>query len=668
MYLRIGQLLFALLFTCTVSGQPEKIKFGRISDEDRQLLSAPGDSAAAAYVLYDGLHLTFEYLQGKGPVRVERFHRRLKLLKPSSFDRADIILPYNRDYQDITGVDAVVHLPEGGTVKLSKRDIITEKRADNREAIKFTFPQVSPGATIEYEYTLRSESILVPTTYQFQEDIPVRWAEYTARIPVYYKYVSLGNQGQYAINDVSMVRLAWNGPRFSVPGAYSSGNANVIEQSSIHWAMADIPAFEDQPYTNNFSDYLPKVRLQLQSVQYPNQMITKIFSDWTTTVKDLHARRDFGKYYQRKGNYGKLWKEAEAVVMAGATDREKIDAAYYFICRRLKWNGHYGILASESPNDVFEGGGGNSADLNIALLALLNEAGIEAQPLLVSLRDGGAPIEIYPLITQFDHLMVYTEVDGQPYLLDANGPDRPPGLPRVNALNHRGWIADELNPRWVDVNVPSARRTVMADLSLGADGYAEVSLQSRMDSYFGFDARSCLDEMESGNDAPLAEEIRTVFPEAEIVSHEVLKGGDNSSEPLAYRMKVRIPAAMPSEDYLYVQPILLPALDSELDDVETRLYPIDFPYPQRLQYISNIRLPEGYAVEELPQSVNLVSEDGGMSAKYVVESKPGQMISLIFEVELDRTLYSAAEYPVLREMFRRVIEIQESAIVLKRAK
>ena len=659
------RLILLFLFLSTVlSAQYEKgLKFGRIDEADRALLSAPGDTTAEAYVLYDKLDLRFDYVEDKGPQLLETFHRRVKLLKPSSFDRANVAIYYDRDYQELQGVDATIYLPDGTDIKLRNRDMTYDRGTDDRDRLMFTFPQVTPGAIIEYTYTKRSQSLLTPFPYTFQEDIPIRWAEYTARIPQYYRYISLGMQGNYHIQEVEQANRSW---QMTARGAGTK--TTPIKFTDMRYVMKDLSSFPQQPYTNNLRDYLPQVKLQLQSVDYPNTISQPVFNNWLTTVKDLHDRQDFGRYYQVKGNYNSVWKEAEPIIMAGTTPKERIDAAYYYVARKVKWNERFSILGSDKPDNILAAGSGNSADLNLCLLALLNEAGIKAHPLLVSLRDRGAPVELYPLINQFNHLLVYTEVDGQPYLLDANGTDRPPGLPRVLALNHRGWVADEQQPRWISIEVPRARRVVLADMTLDESGQAAVDLTGRLESYYAFSGRNQLTRMKQATDAPLATDVLAQFPAASVRAHSLVSGGESSLEPLTYKVELDLPAAVANQDFLYVQPILLPSLDDALDDVEERLYPIDFPYPWREQYIATIHVPAGYVLEEAPESIRMTSEDGGMTATFATNVQPDQTVTVNFTVDLDRTFYHATDYTALRQMYRRIIELQESTLIYKRAK
>lgn len=663
MLFRLVSLLPLLLLSVLLTAQDySDTRFGKLSEGEQTALPPGKDSTASAYVLYDRLDLKFAYISGKGPTTVEEFHTRIKLLTAASFERANITLRYNRTYEDISALNAVIHLPDGERIKLANRDFVKERDGDYY-TVKFTFPQVTEGAVIEYTYSRRSESILIPSRFAFQRDIPVRWAEYTAMIPEYYRYVSLGNSGRYVVDEVKTTRRPW-GPVFrKAPMAHEH-----VAHNDIRWAMRDVPAFERQPYTNNAVDYLPRVRLQLQSVNYPGELVQPVFSDWQNTVDNLHERSDFGRAYTSRSNSKALRKTAAQHLGQAGGPKEKIDAAYAYVCQNIRWNGQTSIFGTESPDKVLEAGEGNSADLNLALLSILDEAGIPAYPLLVSLRDRGTPIEIYPILTQFDHLLVYTEVDGQPYLLDANGPGRPPGLPREAALNHRGWVADPAGPRWVDVAVPHAQQIVMANIEVREDGMPQVNVRGRLSSYFALEGRRDLSQMESPLGAPIARQVAEVFPDARVLSHDVTQGDDTWGGPLALELDMEVPISHRAEDYIYLQPVLLPLLDDELDDVEARLFPIDFSYPRQLQYIARVTVPEGYAVEEMPASIRLTNDDGSMTASYLAEDLGTGVLSIVFRVNMDRTVYPAESYPALRQMYRRIIDLQEAPIVFRRAK
>ncbi len=649
--------LLVVLFTVTSLAYsqelPDDVKFGKISMEDRRLTEAPGDSTADAYVLYDLLDMQIKQDPDGAPILHEFRHRRVKLFRESAFDRADVELAYYRESEKISQLKAFIHLPEGGVVKLSGKDFIRERYDDDRDIWRFTFPNVSEGAVIEYIYLKTDKGITVPNRYYFQEDIPVRWAEYNASIPYYFNYVSLGNASQYTINNVSTANRLY-------------GNEK-IRHSTIRWAYKDLPAYKKQPYVNNFGDYIPQARLQLQTVQYPGRPTYKVFSDWKETTDKIDEWASFGKAYRNKGNSNKVWKVVEPLLAEASTETDKAKLLYNFVAGKISWDGSYSWTSERTPNKVYDAAKGSSGEISMMLLALLRQAGIEAQPILVPLRNYGTPLEIYPLITQFDHLMVLATVDGKDIMLDPNDLNRPPGLPRVKALNHRVFVANPDNPHWITVDVPKASQTIMANVTLDEEGMAEVDIQSRMSSYYAFNGRNRMQEMEEDAELPIVENMMESFPEAEVVSH-VVKEEKVKSGPLSMDFKLKVPMGQAMDDYLYVQPILSPVLNNELADAEYRLYPVDFAYPWMERYITTITIPEGYAVEELPESIRLRSEDGTMSCTFAATAKADNTISINFTVSIDRTVYEAAEYGTLRTMFKRIIELQESTIVLKRAK
>jgi len=648
-------LLLFCLFGSFLSAQQDydKVKFGKIDPTELALMEVPGDSTAEAYVLYDILNVSMEN-SDDGTQFKEFHHRRVKLLTESSFERADIQLSYNNSYQKIFYVKAIIHFPDGSSTKLSKKDIIRESYDDDIQIYKFTFPGVREGCIIEYSWVKTDENITVPSRYFFQEDIPVRHAEYQSLTPYYFNYVSLSNGlNKYAIDEVNVKNDLFAGQG--------------IQHTKIRWAMKDLPAYKEQPYVNNFSDYIPQVRMQLQSYTSPNGKVTPVFSDWVQTTKDLDERSDFGRAWRVKSNGNKVFKEVELKLAGKTTEREKAQVIYDFVTGNITWNGDYRITSDDSPNRVYTAATGSSAEMSLMLLSLLNQANIKAKPLLVPLRNRGGAMEIYPLISQFGHLMVLATLDGEEVMLDPGSIHRPMGLPRTRALNHRAFVADVDNPHWMNVDVPRSSQTVLAKVELDAEGMATVGLQSRLKSYYAFDGREDIEAMEEDGDFPLMGDILEIFPEAEMVSHEIPEEEEESG-PLSFTLSAKVPMGQQVDDFLYVQPILCPVFEKELADVEQRLYPVDFGYPWQKRYISTITIPEGYAVEELPESLRLTSQDRTMVCTFAMEDKGQRELVINFTVSVKKTVYKAEEYVILREMFRRIIDLQETTFVLKRAK
>ena len=634
--------------------EPPDIKFGRVTPEDLTALPTGRDSAAEAYLLYNREYMTIEWKPDGTPVTRREIHRRVKLLRPASFERANVEIRYFTKSESLSEIKAIVYQPNGVPTELKGRDIIREDIDDTRRAYKWTFPQITEGAIIEYQYTEISEGILVPDRFYFQEDIPTRYVEYTTRIPNIFNYINIGNAANFSVSIKDLKNNTYRG--------------QAIKDYYNVYGYYDMPAYHPQPYMNNFQDWIPQARYQLRSVQYPTGGFKNVMEDWPATAKSFDERTDFGRAYQVRGNSNTAWKTAEPLLAGLTTDEEKAKVLYDFVIKNVKWNGDYDWTSDRTPDRVFADGNGDSAEMAMLLLALLRRADIEAGPAIGSLRDTGAPIQVYPILSQFNHLMVAAKIDGKEILLDPNDRHRPMGLPRTRALNGSVMVLSPDNPHWLDIEVPKSVQTVMASIKLEPTGLATADIQSRLQDYFAFTGRSNIDDMEDDDEFPLASNIIASFPEAKVLEHSI-KDEEASRGDIDFSLKMEVPVGEAIDDYLYVRPIIVSALNSELQDTERRLYPVDFNYPWMKRYISTVDLPEGYAVDELPESIRFRSEDGSIQCTFSAsENTAARQVSLNFTVDVSRVVYAAEEYEVLREMFNKIIELQETDLVLKKTK
>ena len=78
-----------------------------------------------------------------------------------------------------------------------------------------------------------------------------------------------------------------------------------------------------------------------------------------------------------------------------------------------------------------------------------------------------------------------------------------------------------------------------------------------------------------------------------------------------------------------------------------------------------ITIPEGYTVDELPQSKVLMLP--GNAGKYVYNvANTGNSITLLSNFQINKSLFLQTEYPNLREFYNQVIAKQAEQIVLKK--
>jgi hypothetical protein len=100
--------------------------------------------------------------------------------------------------------------------------------------------------------------------------------------------------------------------------------------------------------------------------------------------------------------------------------------------------------------------------------------------------------------------------------------------------------------------------------------------------------------------------------------------------------------------------------------MEKRFFPVDMAYPIQEQIVMKLRIPEGYAIEELPEVTNLTLPNNAGKFRYAVSEKDEQNIQLVATFKLNQYQFDPTEYPRLREMFDIVAEKYGEQIVLKK--
>ncbi|MEM7572556.1 MAG: DUF3857 domain-containing protein [Bacteroidota bacterium] len=649
-----------LLGLCLLTGQVliaqyDNYRHGRVSDEELNISEAPDDPDAEAYVLYDKLQVSMMISNTTGRYEPQRtVSRRVKLLDAASFDRANVVVGYYGS-GNLKEIKASIHLPDGEEIKLRNPDFNHAEVRDDYYECRFSFPQITEGAIIEYTYTSEGGfGMDVLPAFYFQEDIPVRWAEYEVIIPQGLIYIDLASATttEFAVEDTR-----------TFSRSYGTGGQTIVYEAE-RYVIKDLPAIEQEPYTNNIGDYLPRIRKQLQFVNMPGFTYDPEMSSWEDLANDL-METELGRFTRSRTASRKVMDDLDPLLASATTQQEKAQILYRAINRHQSWDENYGIIPRRSPNSAWERGEGSAVENNTILLAALKQLDIEAYPLMVGLRGYGNPLEYYPLRTQFQHMLVIANLDGEYQLMDIGGTGLPFGSARTNALNHRAWLVDGLNSQWVSIEPERAERTMLAEIELGEDGMATASIQSRSKGYYAAHDRRDVQEATDPVDGPLMEKILERFPDASYLDRS-LPTDDDLDGPFSYSLDVSAVLGQPLDDYIYVSPVLIDLVEQEIVDDEERTYPIDLPYGFRKRYITQLRIPDGYTVEDLPEPVSLRSEDNSVVCRFSA-SQSNQQISLSLDFQVNRTIFGAEEYGMFREMFRQVYDIQQTQLVLKRS-
>ena len=88
-------------------------------------------------------------------------------------------------------------------------------------------------------------------------------------------------------------------------------------------------------------------------------------------------------------------------------------------------------------------------------------------------------------------------------------------------------------------------------------------------------------------------------------------------------------------------------------------------YPLDEMYILNMEVPAGYVVDELPKSAKVAFNGTDGFYEYIIQ-KDENNIQLRSRLKLNRAIYRADEYNVLRDFFAFVVKKQAEQVVFKK--
>ena len=650
----VAPLLVTLLLLASGAAAQDMsdMRWGRISDEEKALDAFPDDADANAIVLGDVATAELEYVADDFELQFKR-HRRVKVLSEAGYEMGEFSFQYASDGSNIRGVkgQTFVPQPDGSyeRVKLDRRSIMDQEVRDGVREIRFSMPALAPGAIFEIEYEYTSESFFSPPTWYFQSGEPTLYSRYTFRQPEFFEFVAYKQGGE---------RVVVGAPKRD----RARGNVRAQwEELTRTWTAQNVPALREEPFTTTEEDYTHKVELQLSRIVPPGGVPRQIMGTWEEVAADLETHGDFGR--RVLGAKGAVLELARSVT---GTDDERARELYNTVREGYVWNGRGGVFADRPLRDVVETKSGSAAELNLLLLALLREAGVAADPVLISTRANGKVYTLYPLVNRFNRVLVLVQPEGAAaQLLDATDPHQPYGTLPVQALSGEGWIATPEASGWISFSAPATTSTTTALIgSLDADGTFTGDMSVRLSGYDAMRLRRKLAEEDAASGASSDEAAEAADAEEGLDLTEVaVEGVDDVEATITMRAKATAPAAEAVGGEMYLTPFIAMKVDENPFKRETREFPVDFAYPFKRTYIATYTLPEGMEPETVPEPLALGIPSGAVTYTRQVGFQNGQLqVHAVLDVAASAV--QPEEYSALRDLYDEIVAAEAEALVL----
>ena len=634
-------ILFLILLVTTAQIATSQTRgYGNIDTADLKLNTCSFEKDANAMVLFDRVRVVFSLM---GTLTMER-HKRVKIFNEKAKDAGNVRIEYDNMY----GVDHVydieaqtINLEKGKIVitKVDPKQIYAEHTDRTKDALVISFPAVKPGSVIEYRYVMaRSIATNFPAWY-FQSDLPTRYSEMDAFFNSRLQFKAL----------TRVVRP------FSKDTLLIGGHI---------WAASEMPSTKDEAYMRAPGDAKQSVSLLLTAIQdYDGKMI-QLNDTWESIGKKLTNEKEYFKELdQHLSDEDTLVKHAQSLKSTEA----KIAYVYNTVKSTIGWNGFTSWGSKDGIKNAWKKRVGNSAEVNAILYHLLKKSGVEAYPMLVSTRDNGLIEPEFVDRFMINKLVTYVPTpDDNYYILDATDRFNTYNQVPFELLNSYGLMLDKDkgNNKMVFIECKNnARETILINADLSPEAKMKGTAQI---ASFAYDRTKELELYKRSGDEKFKEYLTGGNNVLKITN---LKLENMQTDTLPLLQSFDFSDDLTSTDnYIFFSPNIFTPMHTNPFLSETRSGLIDFGYGNRRVIAANYKLPAGYAVESIPKNITLIMPDKSIKFRRTLQVEENGNLALRYEIDVTRSRYSKGEYPDLREFYKRMYDMLDEQIVLKKAK
>ncbi|WP_159024157.1 DUF3857 domain-containing protein [Formosa sp. L2A11] len=650
-------LLINLLLLSTISlySQAYSSEEFSVSQNDLNIKKFVKDSTANALVIYE---YGKSYIDDEDFLLKTEYKKKVKILNRNGFKYATVEIPLysNKSQKErVTDITATTYNSNNGSItstRLNPSDIFYEDNTENHTTVRFTLPNIQEGSVITYSYKLSSPYIYKYHEWIYQEDIPKLYSEYVASIPGNYNY-NIKLVGPFKFFESTS----------KIEGQCLKGRSGSYADCGVtNYVIKDLPAFIEEDYMTSKLNYISRLDFELKTIKHFDGTIDQITKTWKDVDHELKTDKDIGSQIKKSIKA----KDFLTTDIINEKDQvKKAKAIYNYVQDQYTWNGDYKIFTDVSVKDLIKNKSGNVSSINILLNNLLRDCNIEAKPVLISTRNNGLPTKLYPVMSDFNYLIVQARIGTKTFFLDAAEASLPFGELPFRCLNDYGRIIDfKQGSKWVDIELnDTSQLAYRMEMNIVNDSL-DITVGTTKTGYYAIDSRK---EYNANNEKYL-KDFQDKHPTFYILKHTI-EDSDRNDAVFKERLSAKIglsPITKTTDSItkktLYINPILFSLFRKNPFTLQERSYPIDFGYKSKFSYMLKLNTAK-YTVEELPKSAVFALPNKAGSLVYNVnQQKDFILISITFS--LNKPVYNHEYYDSLKTLASELINIQKNSIIV----
>ena len=637
--------LLFLLFSLTAIAQD--YDFGKISKEELLEKTCSIDSTANAAILYQYRNTYFSS-NAAGLTLTTQIQKRIKIYNKEGFDHAteliDLFVAGTSD-ESVSRIKAYTYNLEGNKIietQLEKDQIFKDKISYSYNQIKFTMPNVKEGSVIEFKYEITSPFIWSINEFVFQSDIPIKKVEARLKTPegCNFNQTTKGNIFFY--------------PKRS--SDYSSDYK--MNMAIITYSLDNVPALKEESYVDNIQNYRAGAMFELVSIQIPGMFHQNYAQTWGEVARTIGSSDDYKNQLDKTNSFDDILDELIANTLG---QEEKMQLIFKYVKDNITWNGIDGKSFHQGIKKTLNEKKGNTADINLTLVAMLRYAGIDANPVVISTKDHVIPY--FPTVDRLNYVIAYAVIDSKEYFLDATEEFSDINVLPIKDYNWKGILIDNNKSIWkkIDISEPElAMSQYLIKAELSDDGSIKGEYNSKCSMHKAYEFRKSYKDKDLESFITSREQA---YQNIEITDYIVENVDSYEGLVIESFNFLKENATDVIDNKIYIQPFLFFKINENPFKLKERLFPVDFGYPFMDRYIVNIPIPEGYDFESNIEPVIMkIPNDLGEFRFY--PSIIGNSIQLSVLLKINKAIISADNYLFLKEFYNQMIIKQNEQIVL----
>ncbi|MGQ0542502.1 MAG: DUF3857 domain-containing protein [Blastocatellia bacterium] len=588
---------------------------------------------------------------------VRTMRRAIRILVREGRDEAVARVVYQTDTDKVRDINAWLIRRVGAPKEYGKKEMIDVALVDNdlyneaRVRLISARDDSDAGDVFGYETVLEEKSIFSQFQFSFQEDIPSIHSKFNLVMPSGWRAES----------------VTFNAAKVEP----------VVNGSSYSWEMRDLKPINPEPRSPRWASLAPRLAVSI----FPDQSAAtriKTFTNWNDVAKWMSEIED----PQMTVNDA-LAAKAQELAANAKSEFEKIQAISRYV-QQIQYisiqvgTGRGGGYKPRSATEVFAKSYGDCKDKANLMRAMLSVLNIQAYLVSITADDPNYVRAEWASPHQFNHCIIAIKIGdntitesvvvhatlGRLLIFDPTDSYTPIGdLPEgeqgsLALIDHKDTKELLTMPtlpasknrldRQVDVEL-TATGSIVGTVSEKTLGQPAARERAQMKSLSSADYNRVIERWISRGAA--GAKTTTIQP---------LDNHGEGTFDLKVEFTANSYAQLMQQKLMVFKPAIIGRLDrlSFSEGKRSNPYVIDASsYSESVK----IKLPSGFAVDEIPEATNLESTFGKYDATYKVE---GDYLVYKRSLTLNRTTVPADKYETVRSFFGRVHAAEQSPVVL----